>query len=86
MQAQHQDHTHPTPAGVYSETSNDLRAAFRVATHTLRLWELQGKLPPAIKVGRRKLWPAGTIERLMAEATRQAAVAASCEQQEGGAA
>ena len=50
-----------------SETSADLCAALRVTPQTIRRMELEGRIPPSFRIGRRKLWPAGTVARLVAQ-------------------
>jgi len=46
--------------------SGDLAAALRTTPRTLTAWEKSGRIPPSIRIGRRRLWPAGTVERLLA--------------------
>ena len=58
--------SHSLPA--VSETSHDLCAGLRVTATTLRLWELSGRIPTPVRVGKRKLWPAGTVAKLLAGA------------------
>lgn len=45
--------------------AGELAAALRTTPRTLAVWEREGRIPPAIRIGRRKLWPAGTVERLL---------------------
>lgn len=54
---------HPTisqPCG-----TADLCAVFKITPTTLRNWEKSGRIPPAIRIGRRKLWPADVISDLL---------------------
>lgn len=46
-------------------TSADLCALLHCSHVTLRRMELDGRIPPAIRVGRRKLWPAEAIAKLL---------------------
>lgn len=57
-----------TPATLpASETTTDLCRVLRVTPQTIRRMELKGQIPPAaVKIGRRKLWPAGTAAALLA--------------------
>lgn len=57
-----------TPATLpASETTNDLCRVLHVTPQTIRRMELKGQIPPAaVKIGRRKLWPAGTAAALLA--------------------
>ena len=55
-------------------TAEDLAAALRCSPRTLTEWERSGRIPPAIRIGRRRLWPASTVAKLLGTA------------QEGGAA
>lgn len=56
-----------TPATLpASETTTDLCRVLRVTPQTIRRMELKGQIPPAaVKIGRRKLWPAGTAAALL---------------------
>lgn len=49
-----------------SETAHDLRAALAVTDQTLRRWELEGRIPTPSRIGRKKIWPAGTAAALLA--------------------
>ena len=50
-----------------SVTVEDLAQRFDVTPQTIRRMELKGQIPPAaVKIGRRKLWPAGTAAALLA--------------------
>lgn len=51
-----------------SETTEDLCRALRVTPQTIRQMQLKGQVPPSIRIGRRNLWPAGTVARLLAGA------------------
>jgi predicted site-specific integrase-resolvase len=57
-----------TPATLpASETTDDLCRVLRVTPQTIRRMETEGRIPPAaVKIGRRKLWPAGTAAALLA--------------------
>ena len=57
-----------TPATLpASETTDDLCRVLHVTPQTIRRMELKGQIPPAaVKIGRRKLWPAGTAAALLA--------------------
>lgn len=57
-----------TPATLpASETTADLCRVLRVTPQTIRRMELEGRIPPAaVKIGRRKLWLAGTAAALLA--------------------
>lgn len=55
-------------------TAEELAAALRCSPRTLTDWERSGRIPSAIRIGRRRLWPASTVAALLATA------------QEGGAA
>lgn len=55
---------HPSIAKPY--TTGEVCAVLRCTPQTLRLWEKAGRIPQAARIGRRKLWPAGTVERLLA--------------------
>lgn len=57
-----------TPATLpASETTADLCRVLRVTPQTIRRMEIEGRIPPAsVKLGRRKLWPAGTAAALLA--------------------
>jgi len=61
-----------TPATLpASETTADLCTALHVTPQTIRRMELEGRIPPAaVKIGRRKLWPAGTAAQLLAEVAK----------------
>lgn len=63
---------------IASATTGDLCAILRVTPQTIRHMELDGRLPPAIRIGRKKVWPAGTVATLLgtASTTRLAASAA----------
>lgn len=61
-----QNHTEIDKTKMVSETAADLCAALRVTPQTITRMEREGRIPPAIRIGRRKLWPAGTVARLMA--------------------
>lgn len=56
-----------TPATLpASETTDDLCRVLHVTPQTIRRMELKGQIPPAaVKIGRRKLWPAGTAAALL---------------------
>jgi hypothetical protein len=56
-----------TPATLpASETTDDLCRVLHVTPQTIRRMELKGQIPPAsVKLGRRKLWPAGTAAALL---------------------
>lgn len=54
--------------------ARELADALRCSPRTLDVWVRNGRIPAPVRIGRRKLWPAGTVERLLAAA------------QEGGAA
>lgn len=56
-----------TPATLpASETTADLCRVLRVTPQTIRRMEIEGRIPPAsVKLGRRKLWPAGTAAALL---------------------
>lgn len=74
-----------TPNPIASATTSDLCAILRVTPQTIRRMEQQGRIPPAIRVGRKKVWPAEAVAKLLlgtASTTRSATSAAS---QEGGA-
>lgn len=57
-----------TPATLpASETTADLCRVLHVTPQTIRRMELEGRIPPvSVKLGRRKLWPAGTAAALLA--------------------
>lgn len=46
--------------------AEEMAAALRCSPRTLTAWEKSGRIPPAIRIGRRRLWPAETVERLLA--------------------
>lgn len=56
----------PRPFPAISETSHDMCAGLRITPTTLRLWEKTGRIPTPARVGKRKLWAPGTVERLLA--------------------
>lgn len=62
--------SHPTKTTAahlpVSETAHDLRAALSVTDQTLRRWELEGRIPTPSRIGRKKIWPAGTAAALLA--------------------
>ena len=62
-----QNHTEIDKTKMVSETAADLCAALRVTPQTIRRMELEGRIPPSFRIGRRKLWPAGTVARLVAQ-------------------
>ena len=69
--------TSKTPAQslpVSGLTAEELAAGLRCSPRTLTEWERSGRIPPAIRIGRRRLWPASTVAALLGTA------------QEGGAA
>lgn len=54
-------HTTPVPGLLAGE----LAAALRCSPRTLTDWERSGRIPPAIRIGRRRLWPAYTVAALL---------------------
>lgn len=59
-----------------SATTADLCALLRLSPGSIRRLELEGRIPPPIRIGRKKLWPAETV----------AAILAAAQVKEGGAA
>ena len=57
-------HTSPTPP-VPGLLAGELAAALRCSPRTLTDWERSGRIPPAIRIGRRRLWPASTVALLL---------------------
>ena len=50
---------------VLSCTTGDLCAILRVTPQTILRMEKDGRLPPAIRVGRKKVWPAESVAKLL---------------------
>lgn len=55
--------------------ASEMAAALRCSPRTLTVWEKSGRIPPAIRIGRRRLWPAETVERLLAAAAKEGGAA-----------
>lgn len=70
--------TSKTPAQslpVSGLTSEELAAALRCSPRTLTEWERSGRIPPAIRIGRRRLWPASTVAALLGTAAQEGGAA-----------
>ena len=50
---------------IASATSADMCAILRCSQQTLRRMEAAGRIPPATRIGRRKLWPAEAVAKLL---------------------
>lgn len=50
---------------IASATSSDLCAILRCSQQTLRRMEADGRIPPATRIGRRKLWPTEAVAKLL---------------------
>lgn len=50
---------------IASATSADLCLILRCSQQTLRRMEADGRIPPATRIGRRKLWPAEAVAKLL---------------------
>lgn len=50
---------------IASATSADMCHILRCSQQTLRRMEADGRIPPAIRVGRRRLWPAEAVAKLL---------------------
>lgn len=48
-------------------TKDDIGTLFHIAPRTVELWVQLGKLPKPTKVGRRALWQAAEIEKIIGE-------------------
>ena len=55
---------------IASATSADLCAILRCSQQTLRRMEADGRIPPATRIGRRKLWPAEAVAALLGTAKK----------------
>ena len=55
---------------IASATSADLCAILRCSQQTLRRMEADGRIPPATRIGRRKLWPAEAVAKLLGTAQK----------------
>lgn len=53
------------PNPVQSVTTADLCAILRVNPQTILRMERDGRLPPAIRIGRKKVWPTEAIAALL---------------------
>ena len=56
---------HPIPSPIASATTSDLCAILRVTPQTIRRMEQDGRLPAPIRVGRKKVWPAEAVAKLL---------------------
>lgn len=56
---------------IASATSADLCAILRCSQQTLRRMEADGRIPPATRIGRRKLWPAEAVAKLLLGTSKQ---------------
>lgn len=59
------------PSPIASATSADLCAILRCSQQTLRRMEADGRIPPATRIGRRKLWPAEAVAKLLLGTSKQ---------------
>lgn len=58
--------TPPTTAAVPAMLdAGELAAVLRCKPRTIAAYERAGKLPPAVRIGRRRLWPAETVSALL---------------------
>ncbi len=46
-------------------TYSDLEELFRVSRRTIFNWVRSGELPPALEIGRKRLWRASQIEEVL---------------------
>ena len=53
------------PNPVTSCTTNDLCAILRVTPQTILRMEKDGRLPPAVRLGRKKVWPTEVVAALL---------------------
>ena len=53
------------PNPVQSCTTADLCAILRVTPQTVLKMERDGRLPPAVRLGRKKVWPAEAVAKLL---------------------
>ncbi len=56
---------------VASATSADMCHILRCSQQTLRRMEADGRIPPATRIGRRKLWPAEAVAKLLLGTSKQ---------------
>jgi predicted site-specific integrase-resolvase len=56
-------------------TAEELAAGLRCSPRTLTEWERLGRIPPAIRIGRRRLWPASTVAALLGTAVQEGGAA-----------
>ncbi len=56
---------HPIPSPIASATTSDLCAILRVTPQTIRRMEQDGRLPAPIRIGRKKVWPAEAVAKLL---------------------
>lgn len=50
---------------IASATSADMCHILRCSMQTLRRMEADGRIPPAVRIGHRKLWPAEAVAKLL---------------------
>lgn len=48
-----------------SVTCREIAEACRVGTETVRVWVRTGKIPPGVKIGKTRLWPASVIDDIL---------------------
>ena len=53
------------PNPVQSVTTADLCAILRVTRETIRRMEIDGRLPPPVRIGRKKVWPTEVVAKLL---------------------
>lgn len=46
-------------------TAPEMAEALRCSSRTLTNWELQGRIPPSIRIGRHRLWKRSDLVRLL---------------------
>ena len=63
------------PNPVQSVTTADLCAILRVTRETIRRMELDGRLPPPVRIGRKKVWPSEAVAALLLGARKEGGAA-----------
>lgn len=63
------------PNPVTSCTTNDLCAILRVTPQTILRMEKDGRLPAPVRLGRKKVWPAEAVAKLLLGTAHQGGAA-----------
>lgn len=56
---------HPIRSPIASATTRDMCDVLRVTPQTIRRMEQDGRLPAPIRIGRKKVWPAEAVAKLL---------------------